>query len=440
MYNILERVSVLLFGFGSLYFLLRALTKDEFGTWVLFLTTVSFFEVARIGLLQNALVKYLTTSTPEDYPKINTASAVNNILLSIFNVALLLIIAYPLSLLWGPELFQLLLIYTITTIILIPFFQCNFIQQANLDFRGIFYGNFFKQGIFFLWVAYAYFSGWKIELIHLAMLQIATATIGAGVTWFFARPYLRFSKIIDWPWVKKLFNFGRYVFGTNLSAMMYKSIDKLMLGSLLSTGAVAMYELALRITNLAEVPSFSISNMVFPQSARQMASEGKESVKLLYEKSVGAILAMVVPFVLFTLLFPEFIITVIASEKYLDAVPILRLTILFGLFIPFAIQFGTVLDSIGRPKINFYFTLLGAFLNIIFNYIFITNFGVIGAAYGTLTSYGITFVIMQFVLAKELNVQILNTFKYGFLFYGEAYQMITDFLKKKFSEIKTKNA
>src|SRR5690606_40764722 len=91
--------------------------------------------------------------------------------------------------------------------------------------------------------------------------------------------------------------------------------------------------------------------------------------------------AVLFPVLIFVLAFTEFIITLVASKGYLDTVSILQVTILYSIFTPFGRQFGTILDSIGKPKITFSIVLLNLVLNIISNYIFINAFGVIGAAY-----------------------------------------------------------
>ena len=421
MFTFSERFSLLLFGFGSLYLLLRIFSKAEFGIWVLFLAITSIIEVSRTGLLQNTLVKHLTTSKQgeSDYGKISTASLVLNVGLALFCIILLPIIAYPLSLFWeSSALMPLLLIYCLTTLALIPLHQFNFTQQANLEFKGIFWANFTKQGLFFGYILFHYFYGLEIKLVGLASWQVVTTSCGAAVSFFFAKRFLSFSRKIHWDWVSRLFHYGKYVFGTNLSTMLYKSIDKMMLGSLLSPVSVAVYELAIRITNLAEVPTFSMASIVFPQSARQ-AVDGEGGVKQLYEKSVGAILAFILPAILIIMLVPEWVILIVAGEKYLDAVPILQLTMLYGLFVPFGVQFGTVLDSIGLPKINFYFTFAGALLNVLFNYLFIKTFGLVGAAYGTLLTYLITFILMQLLLYNRMNVRFYRAFYYAFTFYGQ---------------------
>lgn len=436
-YALFEKVAVLLFSFGGVYLLLRLLSKEDFGTWVLFLTVVAFLEMGRIGLIQNALVKHIAAALKKDRAEIISASLFLNIIICLFSVLLILVIAFPLSILWdSTELVTLMYWYIITSFILILFHHFNFVQQAHFYFRGIFWSGFYRQGLFFAYVLLSYSFEWPITLEYLGICLLISAAIGTLVAYLNGRQFSYFYKIINKKWVWKLFHYGKYVLGTNLSAMLYKSIDKLMLGTMLSTVAVALYDIAIKITNLVEVPTFSLASVVFPKSAEKMATEGKPAVKKLYEQSVAIMLALILPFILIIQLFPAFIIEIIAGEQYLDAVPLLRLTILFGLFIPFATQFGTVLDSIGKPKINFYFVILGALSNILFNYIFISQFGLIGAAYGTLCTYGIFFIINQIVLHHIFKINLFNVFFNLIHFYKKMPLLAAQFFSEKEVKIK----
>lgn len=423
-YTLLERGSAMVFGFGSFFFLVRALTKEDFGIWALFLTVTSVIEAARNGLVQNAQIKYLTTARNKaEQAKISTASLALNIILTIISSLIMLIFARTAGMIWEASILEpMFYIYIFTTVLLIPFSQFNFIQQANLDFKGIFYSNFIRQSFLFIYVFIAFWFEYKIDLIILSWVLAIAAAFAALVSYLFVKEYLMLSAKLDWQWVKKLFHFGKYVFGTNISSMFYKSIDQMMLGSLVSTASVAIYNTAIRVSNLVEVPTASIASIVFPQSAKIIKSEGKAAVKDLYEKSVAAIFALVFPGMLLILLFPEFVILIVAGEPYLDTVPILRITILFSLFIPFQRQFGTIMDSIGKPKWNFLFMFSGTIINIFFNYIFIMNMGAIGAAYGSLSSYFLIFIMNQIILYKYLQVKTLNVFRYSFRFYKEGWQ------------------
>lgn len=433
LYAFFEKGASYLFGFGSVFILYRVLEVSEMGIWVLFLTICAFLEVTRMGLIQNALVKFLSAEDKKEHGAINTASLFLNFALTALFAGLLYLLAPFCAYIWeSPSIIPLLHIYALTTLVLTPMYQSNFILQANLSFRGIFLSNTVRQGLFFLFLLYLYLSGLSIELLQLAQFQVFTACLGSGVAVYYAWSYFDFAKKADWAWVKKLVDFGKYAVSTNLSIMLYKSMDKMMLGGLISTASVGIYDLAIRITNLMEIPTFSAAAVVFPQSAREMVTNGKAGVKKMYEQSVGAILAFLIPIILFVELFPEIIILVIAGADYLAAVPILRLTILFGLFLPFGSQMGTVLESIGKPNINFYCTVFGFLLNIVSNYIFISWLGTIGAAYGTLLTYFLTFIITQIILYKILQVNTLNVFKNIWIFYKKGFEIGRDKIRDFF--------
>jgi len=434
-FTLLERLSVMLLGFGSVYILFRVLSKADFGVWVVYLTFISILEVSRAGLLQNALVKFLTTSEKETYQKIATAALILNGLVTLGSVVLLLTVAQPLSLIFEmPKLAPLLYIYCFTTIGLMPFFQFNYMQQANLSFRGIFFGQFTKQGTLFIFLLLGFMLGWTIELLHLAYVQILGAGLATLISWLFGRRFIHFSKKISLLWVKRLFHYGKFILGTNISTMLYKSVDKFMLGIVLPGGgkvAIAIYEAAIKVTNMTEVPTLSMASILFPQSARRQMQEGVEGLKMLYEKAVGAVFAVLLPAIVVVLLAADWIILFIAGPEYTEAANLLRITILYGLFTPFSVQFGTVLDSTGRAPINFRFNLLGAGLNILSNFLFISQFGLIGAAYGTLTTFATMFVLMQIYLNRQFGVRTYRAFYYVLYFYKKIVQTLYGWSRKQ---------
>jgi len=446
-YTIFEQLSVVLFGFGSVLILLRVLSKEDFGVWALFLTIAAFIEVARNGLIQNAFIKFITSLNPESpdfkdqYARINTASLFLNIIITLISISLLCVFAGALSLLWrSPQLQYMLYFYAISTTALIPFSQFTFLQQANLEFKGVFWSNFVRQGMFFTLVL-ATFILHKTTLFNITLFHAIAAIVGAFTAYIYSRKYIVLSNKIDFNWVRKLFNYGRFVFGTNMGAMLHKSIDKFMLGSILSTGAVAMYDLATRINNLMEIPVSATASVVFPQSSRSNnGNSGNVSVKELYEKSVAAVLTLLLPCIAFVFLFPEWIIWVIAGSKYVDAAPLMKITALYGLFLPFARQFGTIFDSIGKPRLNFYFVVFGAGLNLVFNYFFIHRFGTMGAAYGTLTVFVVTFILNQLILYKELKINILDIARYIGRFYIQIPGITGNLLSKALTHIQRKTA
>jgi len=431
-YTILQRITSLVTGFGSFYLLVRILTKSEMGVWALFLTVTALVEVARNGLVQNSLIKYLSNANDEEYPKIFAASLSLNIVTTIFSALLLFIFSKYLAGIWSaPQIELMFYLYIITTLLLIPFSQFNFVQQANLDFKGIFYSNLIRQGVFFGAIVYYYIYHAKFTLSDLVWLQTIGAFLGSIVSYIYVRKYFRMVFALEFEWMKKLFNYGKYVFGTNISSMVFTSIDQLMLGILLPTSAVAVFNAANRVTNFVEVPLSSVASIVFPQSAKRMAVEGTEAITYLYERSVGLLVAMILPVALVCLVFSKSIITIIAGRNYLEAVPILQIIVLVTLLQPYARQFGVVMDSIGKPKTNFYLLVFMALVNIGSNYFFISTFGLIGAAFGTFSALIIFIIISQRILKKEIGAKTHHTFIYAYTFYKDTFILIKQKLFSK---------
>ncbi len=417
-FALLEKGGVLLLGLGSVWMLFRLLAKEELGTWALFLTITAMLEVGRIGLIQNGLVKYLAPARGAQYARVFHASVALHLLVALLMALSLLVAAAPLAaFLQLPGLHPLLRIYALTTLLLTPFYHFNFVQQARMSFQGIFYASFLRQLVFFMVVAWFWRQHQAPSLELLAWAQAGAAALASIAAGLCARAFLLRPARPDPAWMKQLLAFGKYTLGTNLSTMLYRSIDKLMLGIVPTAGAagVALYEAAIKINNLADVPTHSMASLVFPQSAIRIG-QSPQAVGRLYEKAVGAILVPLLPMVAIVWLTAPWCIRFIAGPGYEASVPILRLTILYGLFLPFAVQFGTVMDAIGRQRLNFHLTLLGASLNMLFNYLFISRMGVIGAAWGTLATYTTLFCIMQWHLYRLLEVRWWHCFRHSLAF------------------------
>jgi O-antigen/teichoic acid export membrane protein len=377
----------------------------------------------------NGLIRYLTIhrDDPRTYSIISTASFVLN---AAFTLLICLVI-------WGleawvgrsyqlPQLTGMLEVYLVTAVLMTFLIHFNFVQQANLEFRGIFWSSLFLRFPALCWAVMCLFTGQKIDLIGLVYWMLIGTGIGAVVSWLFARPYLRHAYSIDFEWIKKLFAFGKFGFGTNLSTMFYKNLDKLVLGQILWPMAFALYDVAGKVTTMVEAPSFSIAQVVFPQSTARMETEGKAGVKWLYERSVAAILAIILPLLLACLLFAEPIVLLLASKQYAESANLLRLTAFFGLFMPFAVQFGTVLDSTGRPGLNFIYTFFTAVLNLVLSYFLVKNIGLFGAAIATLIGYTISFFLMQQVLKREYGIRWQQVFRHLPDMYRMGWELIQE--------------
>ncbi|MEL6670735.1 MAG: flippase [Bacteroidota bacterium] len=426
-YTLVERLALQAFRFGTFYLLIRGLSREDFGIWTLFLIITTLVEVIRMGLIQNALIKFLARAPSHRIEgRIHTASLSLHFLVCILAGLVLFIMGQGVHF-WGelPILDEMLYLYIFSLFALIPYYQNNFILQSKLAFKGIMVSSLVRQGVFFLYVLLAF---WVVDvplkLIHLAGFHIVSSTLASLVAIRMGKPHWNFSRYLDFRWLRWLSGYGKYVVGTNLGSMLIKTLDQLMLGSLLSPIATAIYSTAIKIVNLAEIPTQTAAAIVFPQSARRLETQGKPALKALYEKSVGIVLALIIPLISLIALFPEPIVKFIAGEAYLDVVPILRITLLYALFVPFSRQFGITMDALGKPKTNFQVVIFSAGLNALLNLIMIPIWGLMGAAVATLISLLMVFVLNQYLLWKDLGVQSWQSLKYAWKVYENGWGIL----------------
>ena len=432
-YTFMNKVSITLFGFVNFYILIRVLSKEDFGAWVLFISIASLMELIKHGFVRNPLIRYLAMSGDEESPNIQTASFFLNVVVGLAEVFLLLLCSIFLSEFWSsPQLKPLFMIYMLSTAFLIPINHFDVIQQARMQFKGTFFSNFVRHFGLFIFILFVFALGYKIHLNHLAYAQLIAIFFSGFVSFKYARPFLEFSKSINWKWFKELHRYGTFTFGTNVSSMILKSIDTWMLGKLISPAAVTIFNPALRVSNLVEVPSETLSSILFPKLSERIANEGPQAAKYLYEKAVGTITAFMLPLVILFIALAEPIVRFIAGPGFEETVPILQITMLFGLIIPFNRFMGMTLDAIGKAKTNFMFTFRNAIINIISNFFYISYFGIIGAAYGTLTTYIIVLIINLIYLHRHLNIRLRNVFKHLFATYLKVFSTGFKFVRGAF--------
>ncbi|MBC7914869.1 MAG: flippase [Pyrinomonadaceae bacterium] len=418
--NIGQNLSSVFLSFASFFILVRMLDKNDFGTWGIFMQTVTVLEVLRNGLIQNAMIRFISSSDKAEHSKIISASFSISTSLTILCILLNLIFAGVFStMLNAPGLAPLFYLFNIVFLFSGLLTQFNCIEQANLTYTGVFASGFIRQFILFAYLFVCYFLNIKIDMLSIVYVQIIAVILSLAVSWYYIKEFYSFSLNFSKNWIKKIFHYGKFSFGTSVSSILAGTIDQWMLAALLSPAASGTFNIAGRIVNLIDIPTQAVATIVFPQSAKRMETEGRESIKYLYEKSVGTIMAILIPAIVFIYIFDNIIITLLAGEKYSDVVPILNVTLLYCLLIPYGRQFGSILDSIGKTRLTFVIVVITASLNLILNFYFIKRFGVIGAAYATFISNVIGFGISQAILYRELRVNVLNTFIYAYMFYPE---------------------
>lgn len=414
-------------------------TKAQMGVWALFLVVTSIFETTKSGLLKNAHIRYVSSSgdTPEKSVIASSSLLINASITGLF-ILFICFFSRPLSA-WlhsGSELSNMLWWFIPGLVCMVMFSHLEAIQQSHLDFKGVFAGYFVRQVAFFIVILVHYLFKIPFSLSRLAFYQSICIFLGTIVIYFYSRKYLlnRFNPSI--AWVKRIVGYGGYIFSSGMVANVFSNLDQVMMATFMTTTSyVAYYSAASRINQLIDIPSYAAAEVIFPKVSQASAEEeGNNKVRYLFEKMVAILLCFTIPTALFIIIFPKFVISIIAGSAYAAAAPILQLYMLAGILRPMQNQSANLLNSIGKPGLCFAINAVSLAANLVINYTCLRFIGFYGAAVGTLITCILGMTAWYIIMQKQIGTRLSDIIRYMTGFYGLMYKSGIAFLGR------TKNA
>ena len=432
-YTFFQRFSLTFFGFVNFVLLTRMLPVSGLGTWQLFLTITTIFELTKSALLKNAHIKYVSSSDDKDeHIEIASSAFLINAGISVVFALLLLCFSGWVGRFFhmGAEMSRMLLWYIPGMLCMIFFAHLEAVQQSFLDFKGGFAGYFVRQMLFFLVIVGFKLSKKPIGLAELSMYQSATIIVGTVVLFFFSRKYLEFKFRATKAWVRRIFNYGGYIFGSGIVANIWMNLDQFLIAKFILPASVAYYGVASRINLLVDIPSYAASDILFPKASRASAMEDQGKVTYLYERMVAVLLAFTIPAALVIIFIPKLIILVIAGPLYALSAPILQIYMITGIFRPAQNQAANLLNSMGKSKLVFFANLFTLTLALGINYLCLRHFGFYGAAIGTLISTLAGFVFWYFQMRRQIGLNMVRLGYYTIDTYRLIFRKIAGAFKK----------
>jgi lipopolysaccharide exporter len=428
-FTALTKFSNLFVNLLSFIVLARILTPTEFGVWGLFTMIFATVQTARISLIRSAFIRHMHQAGEGEYRNLQASAFVISMFISLF-IALCFVALAPFlqERLHAPGLAVMLRWCALTILVSTISTQCEMSLTATSNFKAVSFLYLFRQLSFLIVICFYWHQGLQLTAALLSVYHFLSIALSTFVAFNQAKAVLRLSFKNYRKWMPQLWHYGKYVFGTNLSAQAFRSADTFLSAAVFSPAVSALYNASNRISNLVDLPSQVLADVAFNKAAR-IDKDDPTAVKAMYEKTTGAIMVFSLPALLFILFFPELVLYILAGQEFIKAAPVLRITAFFGFILPFLKQYGTIMDATGFPQINFRTNLLAFVLNITFCYIGLRVFGYLGAAIGMALTYSCIFFVTQRILYKKFGVSIwqvfVNTFQFYVILFGMARSYTT---------------
>lgn len=341
-------------GMLNMILLYRALSVENIGMWVFFLSILLLVDTFRSGFLTTAFIKFYAGASEERRAEVvgsawYIASGITGVLLVIS------LMGYPfLSYIKNPSMAFFVEWFGIIYVASLPSFIANCVVQAEQRFDQLLYLRFFSQGFFILFVFILVITGSaNLQLIIYAYLAGAalTSLFALAMGWSRVNTFKYHSKAC----IAELFHFGKYSVGTTLSSNLFGTSNTMIINFMLGPAALAVFNLGQRLMELVEIPLRSFAATGMPELSAAYNVGDKKLVIDTLKRYIGIITFALLPACVSAALLADVAIAIIGGSKYAqsEAANIMRIFMILALAYPLDRFFALTLDVIHQPKINF---------------------------------------------------------------------------------------
>ena len=384
-------------------FLARHLGPDNFGILNYLLAILFLFvSISSLGVnpvLVNEIVKKRRNSMP---------SLINSyylrFLISLISYFLFLLIIYILNnniIYHNYSLILGVIIILKSCEVLFSFFEAKSFSKYIVISQSV---GFFISASMILFIVINAID--NIYIYYALVLDLVIVFILINVFYFinFKNHFYKFNFII----IKRLISKSLPVLISTLSILLYMRIDQIMIKEMLNEYQLGIYSVSVRYIEIFHFIPKIIMISILPV----ILTSRNYYVKLLGINSVMNKISLIL--IIFIFLSSDIVIPLIFSDTYIESINITKI-LSFSIFFVFL---GVVNEHwyVTKNLQKFYalYVSFGALLNIILNYILISNFGLKGAAYATVFTYLIIIFFLDYFnkhTREVLKIKMLSIFK-----------------------------
>lgn len=238
-------------------------------------------------------------------------------------------------------------------------------------------------------------------------LCLVVTSYGAGIlNAFYTRKYC----IKHITFNRKMINHIKPIlvlFATNLAALIYTSADTTMLGLMTTDYNVGIYTTAAKVYGIFKQLAFAVVIVCLPRFSFIVANESRKKYERMANILFKAVFTMAVPLATGIFFLSRAIVEILSGKGFLTAVyplKILSVAILFAILAYFVMQL--ILLPNKKDSIILKATAISCIFNIIANCILINQYAENAAAFTTVISELMVFIITWFAGRKLIKIEL----------------------------------
>ena len=376
-------ISANLFNFITVMVLTRYVSKDDLGIYVLVIVIINMFNLLGGFGLDISMIKFIASKNTEERQSILlpvlVVSAIGSLLISLIFI------------LTGRYIMHLFddRIFRYVWYILIIFILANYRDLFYSLMQGL---NQFKQysivnvtsSAFRILIIFVFLLFSKLDIKILLIIEILS-TLQPLIHQLFVIPFKKYLNIKPtWETYKKLINFSIPIYLNNLVVFINSQINIFVVGAYLTPASVANYDVARKVPVALRKMFRSFIIVYFPNLATLYSAGDKKTAVKLTEKSLGIFSISLALLFVFSFLFRHELTVLLFSARYTNVSMAFALLILNFFLRGLGDLMGYPFVPAGYPSVPTWINALGSVISIGLSFLFVPNYGYIGAVYALL--------------------------------------------------------
>ncbi len=375
--------------------LTRYLGQTGFGKYTTIMAFLSLFGIiADLGLT-------LITAQMISQPGTDKQRTLNNLFSLRFFSALILLGLAPLIVLLFPyeadvKLGVLIGSFSFLFIslnqILVGFFQ----NRLRMDKVSI--AEVVGRGILLLGVALVAYYNWG--LLGAMVATVVANLINFLFHFFFASKFIKIRFRFDFSYWKKILKKTWPLATTIVLNLIYLKGDILVLSLVDSQKEVGIYGAGYKVIDVVVMIPFIFAGIILPIMTSAWAEKEKNKFKEIVQKGFNLMIILSLPLLIGTQFVSQEIMEIVAGKNFKDSGEILQILVLAALFIFLGVIFSHLIIAIDKQK-----KVIGAYIftgitSLIGYFIFIPKYSYLGAAWMTVYSEALIFILIFYYAWK----------------------------------------
>jgi O-antigen/teichoic acid export membrane protein len=260
-----------------------------------------------------------------------------------------------------------------------------------------FYTSIF-QSLIYLIMVYIYSDDLSISNVLFSYLVSYIFIVSISIYYFRNNLIGKFDKEI----YKSLAYYGIPLIFSGLAGFVFNVSDKYMLGYYRSLEEVGIYAIAYKVASLVTIV-IGIVQMAWPKYMYKIYKE-EQNYEFIYDFAARYYLFSLIILGLFVILFADFFILLFSTSDYLVGANIIPIVVFGMILLGFQNISNQGIHISGKSHIMTSIIVLGGFVNIVLNYLFIPQYGYIAAAWTTFISMFVMQLTTLYFSTKLLKI------------------------------------